>query len=592
MTAMAQTGLGDMQRAVGYTTGDAITEDAAGIGQEGTYKLGAILMPAQLQAYKGCDVVGIRFALGMDMSRSAVFLNTVNPSTNSISADVISQSARYPSKGWNNIFFNGDKKFRITGDEGILFGFEYTESASMVANDQGAICLNGENISGNAFYIYGNFGQGEGWYSSNTGTLCVQLIVDVSSMPANDICFTTLTTGHKYKKAGEQIDFFAAYDNAGRNNLQTVDLTVLIDGQETASYTSTNDKGEQTMTLEKLVSIPETMAIGQHSFTVRLDKINGEVPAEARSISENFVVYNQSLGRQKHYVEQYMSQKSTFNQYTDKIMFDIAANERVCLVNMYNTDGTLAVADAAPYIDRYAYTFPCFTVDRSYYPGENYVAYDVNDYAAVVPEIMISVINEMVAEQDYYPAFATVNITPEYNAESRQLDITVDGDLIDGVKQLFAGDAVLTVLLTENNVKASQLYTDALGRTKTNTSYAHNNVLRQFVSDAQGDAIDLDATSYSKTYSLQLPQKYKADDMEVIAFVSKGTSGGVTEHNLPEFDVTNANSVKLHDIISGISDIAVTAPSASPSAVYNLHGQRVSSNSRGIVIIGGKKFMK
>ena len=151
----AQTGLGDMQRGIGVISGDAITESNVGIGAEGTYKLAAMLSADELKPYIGCDVVGIRFAMGMDMARSSVFVNTVHG--NSIDEEIITQTVRYPSQGWNNIFFNGGKKYTITGEEGLMFGFEYNETASMVANDEGAICINGENTSGNGFFLYGNF---------------------------------------------------------------------------------------------------------------------------------------------------------------------------------------------------------------------------------------------------------------------------------------------------------------------------------------------------------------------------------------------------------------------------------------------------
>lgn len=196
--------------------------------------------------------------------------------------------------------------------------------------------------------------------------------------------------------------------------------------------------------------------MGEHSFSLSIDRVNGHdvsIPAVA---SENFVLYESSLVRQKHYLEQYKNQSSLYNQHTDKIMSEVAKNPKACLVNVYDSNSVLAVDEALPLVSRYAYCYPCFTVDRSYYPGELHVAYDVNDYAEVVPEIMVGVINQIVAEQDYYPAFATVDIDADYESASRKLNITVTGDFISGAKQLFGNNAVLTVMLTENNVKSVQ----------------------------------------------------------------------------------------------------------------------------------------
>lgn len=584
---MAQSGLGEMQRGVGQVSGDKITEKNAAIGKEGTYKLAAILTADDLKPYVGCEVVGIRFALGMDMQRSSIFLSTI--SGNEISDPVILQTTRYPSAGWNNVFFNSGKKYTITENDDLLFGFEYTETASMVANDEGAICINGDNTSGNGFYIYGNLGSGEGWYSSETGNVCVQLIVDISNMPAYDIAYTTFTAGHKYKTATEGVDFLCSFSNAGRENIETADFSFLIDNEPVEQYHCVNTKGEDFITIDHRVDFAESLSVGEHNFTIVLEKINGNDVDIVRTVGENFVVFDGTLGRQKHYVEQYMSQKSTYSQYTDKIMSEISENSKVCLVNMYNADGTLAVPEAAKYISRYAYDFPCFTVDRSYFPGEKYVAYDVNYYAQMVPDIMVGVIEQIVAEQDLYPAFATVEITPEYDAASRSLNIEVTGDLIEEAKALMGNNAVLTVMLTENNVTAAQIITDKTGRNKTNTSYVHNHVLRKFVSDADGDAIDLSGNTYKKNYSITLPANINAENVEIVAIVSRGVDEDAFSIN--NYDVTNCNSVELKSYVSGIETPNVQTIKRPQNLTYNLHGQRVNADHKGIVIIGGKKMI-
>lgn len=585
----AQTGLGDMQRGVGVTSGDAISVSNVGMGTAGTYKLAAVLEAEQLQNYIGCDVVGIRFALGQDMARSAVLLNTIDPRTHAITNEVFSQTVRYPSEGWNNIFFNGAQKHTITAGESLMFGFEYTETATMVENDEGAICINGQNTSGNGFYIYGNFGQGEGWYSSNTGNVCVQLIVDVTNMPAEKLEFAMFTSGHKYKKTGDIIDFLCVVENAGRDNMASLDYSVYIDNEKVGEYLFENNDNASAVSLEQKVSLPSDIAMGEHSFSLSIDRVNGHdvsIPAVA---SENFVLYESSLVRQKHYLEQYKNQSSLYNQHTDKIMSEVAKNPKACLVNVYDSNSVLAVDEALPLVSRYAYCYPCFTVDRSYYPGELHVAYDVNDYAEVVPEIMVGVINQIVAEQDYYPAFATVDIDADYESASRKLNITVTGDLISGAKQLFGNNAVLTVMLTENNVKSVQTVSNSFGGTKRDTSYLHHNVLRQFVTDAEGDALDLDNAAYRKDYSVVLPDNIKADDVEVVAFVSRGIDCEVTPININNFDISNCNSIALKSVIDGIVQVESTPLD---DACYNLAGQKVTDTHRGILIRGGRKFIK
>ena len=181
-------GLSDNQRLLGYVETDSITISGVAFGQAGTFPVGAILDANDLAPYAGCRVVGIRMAASMDLGRARTFIYTI---TETDVTPVIEQKQHiYP--GWNNVFFNGDG-YLITGNEYLFFGFDYTETAEMVAAEEGGLCCYGEDTEG-AFYTYADFGKGLNFYSlGDVGCLCVQLIVDVSSLPKKDLDVTSVT---------------------------------------------------------------------------------------------------------------------------------------------------------------------------------------------------------------------------------------------------------------------------------------------------------------------------------------------------------------------------------------------------------------
>ena len=121
----------------------------------------------------------------------------------------------------------------------------------------------------------------------------------------------------------------------------------------------------------------------------------------------------------------------------------------------------------------YAYDYPTFTFNRAYYPGEPYIAYDVNYYLPQLPASFITGILSDMLYQDYMnPAFASIELSPEYDVNSRELKINVSGETLAEAEAIY-GDIALTVLLTEDEVKSMQaVYNEVTQRTYTQKEYA------------------------------------------------------------------------------------------------------------------------
>ena len=265
-------GLSDTQRVLGYTLTDDIDISGALFGEAGTYTIGAALDPATLAPYAGCRVVGIRIAAALDLGRTRTFVYNFTGT----SFDPVIEQRQRLFEGWNSVFFNGDG-YEIQGDETLFFGFDYVETDDMVSADAGGLACAGSDTEG-AFYLYGNFGQGEGLYSiSGAGKLCVQLIVDISSLPLNDMAITYLDAGFKYKHPGERVEVLATFTNTGRATVDTYQIgyqldkqqPVLIDCQDTVA------DGLQDSWMG-IVPLPDDIATGMHTLRFFLSSVNGE----------------------------------------------------------------------------------------------------------------------------------------------------------------------------------------------------------------------------------------------------------------------------------------------------------------------------
>lgn len=117
------------------------------------------------------------------------------------------------------------------------------------------------------------------------------------------------------------------------------------------------------------------------------------------------------------------------------------------------------------------------------------------------------------------PAFVTVNISDlNYNAQTRQLSVTVNGEFVGE----FAGtEARLSLYLTEDSILGRQA--DAATQTYIN-NYVNNHVIRATLSNIWGDADAFTTTTagstYTKTFTYTLPTNFRANKCRLVAFVN------------------------------------------------------------------------
>ena len=151
----------------------------------------------------------------------------------------------------------------------------------------------------------------------------------------------------------------------------------------------------------------------------------------------------------------------------------------------------------------------------------------------------------------------SVKIAHTYDASSRKMNVTVSGE------SSFATDAefLLSVLVKENRLVGKQAdYYYALGQNSWK-EFMHTRVVRDMLTKATGDTIELVNQAYSKTWSYTIPEKWVAENCCVVAYITpvgkkpvinaeqvvlvEGTTGGeeylpygITESKGPVKDIT------------------------------------------------------
>lgn len=584
-------GLSDNQRLLGYTVTDDIDVNGGAFGAAGTYSIGAVFTPQMLASYAGCPVVGIRIAVAMNLGRTRTFIYTADEAGMTA---VVEQNQRL-YEGWNNVFFNNP--YEIKGSETLFFGFDYVETPEMVSADQGGLCGAGEEQDG-SFYLYGEYNGRLGLYSlSGIGRLCVQLIVDVSSLPLLDLDLTYLDTGFKYKQPGDTIEGMATFANVGREAAENYQLGYKLDDRQPVFQDIVSDSklavGQSDSWMFKC-PLPKDLSVGLHSLRVFVSQVGGESLAansHSDTLKADFAVYQESVERSRAYFEVYTDQSSPYaawlNEALNVVMTTPLLSEKLALVNVHRPGTPLAVSEAAYLHTLYAYTWPTFTVNRAYFPGEAYVAYDMNDFLAYQPligaDFSAGIIRDIILQDYYSPSFASVALQTDYDEQSRQLTVTATGDVLPEAEAIY-GHLALTLILVEDSVNSSQVvYNPVTERTTTQRSYTHRQVLRGYLTSPIGDALEVNGREYSQSVTATLPQAFDAKHVSVVALLTK-QADAVTEANVRDYDVINADMQPLF-ATSAVAAVAADGRQA-PAACYSLDGRRLptSASPHGLVL--------
>ena len=196
---------------------------------------------------------------------------------------------------------------------------------------------------------------------------------------------------------------------------------------------------------------------------------------------------------------------------------------------------------------------------------------------------------EIIADKCDTTAEASVVIEHTYNAETRQLDVTVSGQ----VANTEVTEYLLTVLIKENGLIGKQADYYWSWKTAGYKEFMHPCVVRDLLTVSQlGDTVKVENQAYSMTFTYTVSEKWVAENCNVVAYITPlakkpiinaeetplvaGSTGGteyqpfgITENQAP----TNAtklsfDSLALNKVADNKLAIELVAKSSTRSDFY------------------------
>ena len=182
----------------------------------------------------------------------------------------------------------------------------------------------------------------------------------------------------------------------------------------------------------------------------------------------------------------------------------------------------------------------------------------------------------------------------EYEAGYAQYELTVkegaDPNAKGGVNNPYTVTEALAVLATmEANAKTDQVYVTGVINSITEISLEHGNATFNITDDTNGLLV-YRAKYLNKENFTDEAQLMIGDEVVICGQLTNYLSNNAPEGTDPTPEFTQGCYVYSIQSGTGINNVNV-APNVN-GAIYNLQGQRVDENYRGIVIKNGKKVMQ
>lgn len=112
-------------------------------------------------------------------------------------------------------------------------------------------------------------------------------------------------------------------------------------------------------------------------------------------------------------------------------------------------------------------------------------------------------------------AIANVVIVPSYDAASRELKLTVKGNVLDETIESLR----LSVLIKESGMVGKQA--DYYGSWEGWSEFCHVKTVRAMLSEPMGDVVEVSKGKYSADYTFSVPAKWVAENCMIVAYITE-----------------------------------------------------------------------
>lgn len=572
------------ERIMGFYDSDAIGENPLGLNTSGQFKAGVEFTKAQIGHFVGGQITKVRFALGELIGASKVSVYKVALESGELTL-MSEEAVANTQKGWNDVTLATPVTIEDGVDYLICYDFTSVPGKYPLATDLGANPTGG--VDG-GFLMYGNLGQGgTGWYNFGTqyGNFCIQAVVKGGSFPDEDITISSFTSA-KFVQAGQNIAYSYTIKNNGNNIPSAYTIDVMLDNNVIGTTETPVALTNSPQIVNGNATIPADAVSGKHTLAVKVTKINGQAPTEYTEddiAGMDVSVYAESMLRQKNLVEEFTSTKCVACPYAGPVL-EALTELRDNIIIMAHHDnipqpGDPMVCDESLALSK---TFnqsgnPCAMFNRYYETntelnsaqtitlGIGYKSQYVNQAAEML--------NQVIENSNSVPTFANINIKTEYNESTRELSVEVYGSGVSDFKDYLGEDAVLSVFLTEDGIKAAQ--------TGGSRDAIHNHVTRKALSDIFGGAINWDGNTYSNKYTITLDSSWKPENMHVVAFINRPV-----KTNIDDVYVNNAEICKVGESITAGIEAPITDKGTGVEVErYTVDGRKISKPVKGLNIV-------
>ncbi len=589
-----------------YTTDDLDLTGGSSLGMNtapGVYPVSVVFTPDVIGNFVGGQITKVRFGLSEPVGPSSVYVATIDINSGVMSEHLAEARLETTASGWNDVTF--DTPVTIEPNTSYLISYEYAQESTYsmgqyIANNypllvDGSVNPGGETQYG--FMIYGDFGQGTDWYTmtgQGYGNLCVQAVVKGGTFIDEDITLDGMSAVNTYCKNGEKASFTFGIKSNGNIIPSSYTLDVAVDGNVVSTLDTPVPLSNSIQQVSAGVTLPEGLSAGSHVVSLSVATINGNKPVENTNddeVSTKVNTYTESVPRVMSLVEQYTSTYCGYCPLGSELVAELQAiRGDIAWVSVHTsqmgpdvfvTDAGTTLADmfGASLIGIPAGAFNRYYIDDNTLNSRGYIPVGIGyDDIPTYAEMFSDIINE----SNQMPAFAGVDISTDYDQVTRQLTVTVSGNITADFATYVGNDAALTVYLTEDGLVSTQTDYSLPGR--YDEDYVHNNVLRAVVSEnVFGDPLTMTGTgTYSNTYTVTLDSEWNADNMHIVAFVGRPVGDNSSADDVW---INNTNMAKVGGSSTGIDDSVIADKSLTEVARYTLDGTLVDRPVKGVNIV-------
>ena len=543
--------LGENEFVMGNYTTDDMADQGDGLGLTGfpgTLSIASVVPASVVSSFEGGKVKRIRIAVaaaGVQVNKAFIFKLNASGTVSNDTLACVEVNSKLPY-GWNE--FTLDEPVEIdatTASRGVAMGFEYVQTSTSVASSYPISVVNKGDIQ--ISYMKGLTGY-SGWVDvglTDYGNLCVQAVVESDNFPEYDLRLSKLMS-YGYAMAGGETYFQLDLANFGTANPQSCGIDLYVDEEFVETLQIEQALSMTPVTVGLNVTLPADLTVGKHTLEFVANSIDGiaiENPGANQRVSTPVIVYKEKFQRQKQLVEHLTSNSCTYCPLGEKVLSSLEQiRDDLAWVSIHGNQSQKDPYNTTKASQQLTLLgcsfFPGAVFNRLDFEFQGSLPYSIGyyeQYAAMAAQYF----SESALNDDFVPALATVNIDGTLDPNTRELQLTISGDISEGLVDMFDGKVGYTVYITEDSLVAKQL-NQGIWEAK----YTHNHVMRdRLTSAAAGDALTLvGTTGYENTLTTTLNSAWKIGNLYIVAFVSR-TEGGT---NLQVF---NTEKIAVKDLI-------------------------------------------